>query len=153
MAARIFPVSALTMVAAMPIIGRLTDSHPTRTVFAGCQVLVALSLVAASLVDDLSSALVYAVVFGIANGASMTLFGYLWPRYFGRRHLGSIQGTGQMIGVVGASLGPLPLGIAFDLLGTYTATLRLLAILPLLCAAAALFLRTPPGVPVDGRLE
>jgi MFS family permease len=153
LAARIFPVSALTMVAAMPVIGRLADRHPTRTVFAGCLVLTALSLVAASLVDDLASALIYALVFGIANAASMTLFGYLWPRYFGRRHLGSIQGTGQMISVVGASLGPLPLGIAFDLLGSYTATLRLLTLLPLACATAALFLRTPAGVPVDGRLE
>jgi MFS family permease len=153
LAARIFPVSALTMVAAMPVIGRLADRHPTRYVFAGCLVLTALSLVAASLVEDLSSALIYALVFGIANAASMTLFGYLWPRYFGRRHLGSIQGTGQMISVVGASLGPLPLGIAFDLLGSYTATLRLLTLLPLACATAALFLRTPAGVPVDGRLE
>jgi hypothetical protein len=62
-------------------------------------------------------------------------------------------GTGQMISVVGTSLGPLPLGIAFDLLGSYTTTLRLLALLPLACATAALFLRTPAGIPVDARLE
>jgi MFS family permease len=153
LAARIFPISALTMVLAMPLVGRLADHRPTRQVFAASLVLVSLSLAAASLVDGLPSALVYAVVFGISNAASLTLFGYLWPRYFGRRHLGSIQGTGQMISVVGASLGPLPLGIAFDLLASYTATLRLLALLPLACATAALFLRTPAGVPVDGRLE
>ena len=73
----------------------------------------------------------------------MTCFAYLWPHYFGRRHLGAIQGTGQMVGVVGASLGPLPLGIAIDYFGSYDTTLRLLAILPAACAVLALFLRAP----------
>jgi cyanate permease len=48
-----------------------------------------------------------------------------------------------MIGVIGASIGPLPLGIAFDLLGSYQETLMLLAIYPAGCAVAAIFLRTP----------
>ena len=40
-------------------------------------------------------------------------------RFFGRRYLGSIQGTAQTVGVAGASLGPLPLGAAYDLTGAY----------------------------------
>ena len=48
-----------------------------------------------------------------------------------------------MIGVVGASLGPLPLGIAIDYFGSYDTMLRLLAILPAACAVLALFLRAP----------
>jgi len=58
-----------------------------------------------------------------------------------------------MIGVVGASLGPLPVGLAFDLLGSATATLRLLALLPLGCAVAAMFLRTPATVTGSEHLE
>jgi cyanate permease len=102
------------------------------------------SLVSAAAVHDLPTAMIYAVAFGLNNGCTMTFFGYMWPRYFGRKHLGAIQGTGQMIGVIGASIGPLPLGIAFDLLGSYRETLILLAIYPAGCAIAALFLRTPP---------
>ena len=68
---------------------------------------------------------------------------FLWPRFFGRRHLGSIQGAGTTINVVGASLGPLPLGIAYDLQGSYATALLLLAILPLGCAVAVLFIREP----------
>jgi nitrate/nitrite transporter NarK len=84
----------------------------------------------------------------------MTLFGYIWPRYFGRLHLGSIQGMGQMIGVVGASLGPLPVGLAFDLLGSPTLTLRLLAVFPIAAAIiAVLFLRTAPAVTGYAHLE
>jgi hypothetical protein len=65
-----------------------------------------------------------------------------------------MQGTGQMVAVVGASLGPLPVGLAFDYLGSPTLALRLLALYPLACAAiTALFLRTPPGVSHPKHLE
>ena len=58
--------------------------------------------------------------------------------------VGRIQGAGQMIGVVGASLGPLPVGLAYDLIGDPTWTLRLLALYPLIAALiAATMLRTP----------
>ncbi len=143
-AARIFTISALTMALAMPFVGRLFDALRTRYVFAIGLLITATSLVAVTLATDLVSAMIYALIFGVNNAFSMTMFGYLWPRYFGRRHLGGIQGTGQMIGVVGASLGPLPVGLAFDLLGDATWTLRLLALYPLLAAILAVaFLRTP----------
>ena len=84
----------------------------------------------------------------------MTMFGYIWPRYFGRKHLGSIQGTGQMIGVFGASLGPFPIGWAFDAFGDASWTLRCLALFPALAACAAiLFLRTPKAVTGAEHLE
>jgi hypothetical protein len=59
-----------------------------------------------------------------------------------------------MVAVVGASLGPLPVGFAFDYLDSPTLVLRLLALYPLACAvAAALFLRTPAGVTHPRHLE
>ncbi len=49
-----------------------------------------------------------------------------------------------MIGVGGASLGPLPLGLAKDYFGNYDAMLVGLAAIPLTWAVvAALFLRQP----------
>jgi len=152
-AARVFPVSALTMVLTMPFVGRMFDRLRTRYVFAGGLFVTGGALVGVTLVGDVVTAVLYAVLFGLNNAFSMTMFGYLWPRYFGRRHLGSIQGTGQMIGIGGASLGPLPVGLAFDLIGSATATLRLLALLPLGCAVAAMFLRTPAGVTGSEHLE
>ena len=73
----------------------------------------------------------------------MPFMGYMWPRFFGRRHLGQIQGTGQMIIVIGASLGPLPLGLALDYWGGYDLVLRLLAGLSLACAVAIPFIKPP----------
>jgi MFS family permease len=152
-AARVFPVSALTMVLAMPFVGRMFDRFRTRRVVALALLIMAGSLVAVTLVHDVVTSVLYAMLFGLNNAFNMTMFGYLWPRYFGRRHLGSIQGVGQLIGVVGASLGPLPVGVAFDLVGSATVTLRLLAVIPLGCMVSAVFLRTPAGVAVSERLE
>ena len=82
------------------------------------------------------------------------MFGYIWPRYFGRKHLGSIQGAGQMAAVVGASVGPLPVGIAFDLIGDPTWLLRILALYPISAAIIAVaFLRTPSQITDQAHLE
>ncbi len=152
-AARVFPVSALTLMLTMPFVGRSFDRFRTRYVFTTGLVITALALIGVTFVQDLTSAVLYAMLFGLNNAFTLTMFGYLMPRYFGRRHLGSLQGTGQMIAVVGASLGPLPVGFAFDYLGSATLTLRLLALIAFACAAAALFLRTPAGVPHATHLE
>ena len=144
-AARIFPISALVMIIAIPLVGRALDRFPTHRVFTFGLIVMVTSLTSASQVHDLFSAMIYAVAFGLNNGCTMTFFGYVWPRYFGRKHLGAIQGTGQMIGVTGASIGPMPLAIAFDTFGSYSETLLLLALYPAGCAFAAfLFLKTPP---------
>lgn len=141
-ASQLFPISALAMVVAMPLVGRLFDELRTRYVFAAGLLITALSLLLASAAHDVGTATAYAICFGVNNALSMTMFGYLMPRFFGRRHLGHLQGAGQLIGVVGASVGPLPIGMAL-----------LLAIAPVLCAVAALFLRTPKGVLYPQHLE
>ena len=151
-AARVFPVSAAVMVLCMPLVGRLLDRIRTRFAFALALCVQAASLLSASLVSDAASAIAYAAVFGLNNACSMTLFGYIFPRYFGRKHLGAIQGTGQTVLVIGASLGPPVIGYAAELTGGYEIPLRLAALYPLAGAAlVALFLRTP--APLDAHIE
>jgi MFS family permease len=142
-AANIFPLTAITMIIFMPIQGRLLDRFPTPVMFAWALLLLSGALIAIAFVDDLPSAMIYSVVFGMSNAALHAVYAYVWPRYFGRKHLGSIQGTATMIGVVGASLGPLPLGIAYDLFGSYTSALFLFAAQPLLAAILVLFVKPP----------
>jgi MFS family permease len=143
LAASMFGISALAMALAMPAVGWVLDRTDPKYIFSASLVLLAVSLTGISLVVGPLTAGAYAICFGINTAANMTFFGYMWAQYFGRRHLGSIQGAGQTIGVVGASIGPLPLGIAFDQFGSYDGALRLLALLPLACAALALFLKAP----------
>jgi len=142
-AAWIFPLSAAVAVMTQPFVGNALDRFPTPWVFGVALLMVCGSLSCMSLVEDTPTAILYGVVFGINNAFNITLFGYMWPRYFGRRRLGSIQGVGQMIGVVGASIGPLPLGIAFDLVGDYGDTLLMLALIPIIVAVLTRFLREP----------
>jgi MFS family permease len=149
-AVRAFAISAVAMVITMPAFGYLLDRLPTRPMFASALVIMSASLVALALVRNIGSTIVFSVVFGLANAALQSHYSFMWPRYFGRRHLGSIQGAAQTIGVVGASIGPLPLGLAFDLFGSYTGALYLLAVLPVVCAFMLLFLR-PPNLSIEPR--
>jgi MFS family permease len=142
-AAWVFPISAVSMVLAMPVFGRLLDLLPTKPMFACAMLTMTAAMLALVLVHDAATAALYGIVFGINNAAMHTHIAYVWPRFFGRRYLGGIQGTAQTIAVVGASIGPLPLGIAFDAYGAYDAALVMLAGLPILCSVAILLMREP----------
>ena len=88
-------------------------------------------------------ALIYGVVRGTTNGLQRTVSTVVWPKYFGRRHLGSITGIASTILVAASALGPMPMGIARDLLGSYVMALPVSAVLPLLLGVASLFARRP----------
>ncbi len=149
-----FLCTAISMVCLMPIVGRGFDRFRTRYMFAAALVVQSCTLVGVTFVSSVPSLIVYSVAFGLNNAFSMTMFAYIWPRYFGRLHLGRIQGRGQMVGVVGASLGPVPVSYALDQIGDPALTLRLLAILPIIAAVIAVgFLRTAPQVETAEHLE
>ncbi|MGI9435422.1 MAG: MFS transporter, partial [Geminicoccaceae bacterium] len=142
-AVRVFPISAVTMVCCMPIFGRMLDRFPTKPLFATAMLLMTASMVSLVFVHDLATAIVYGIIFGLNNAAVHALLGYVWPRFFGRKHLGSIQGTATTIMVIGASIGPLPFGAAYDWTGSYRIALLTLALLPVLCAITVLLMRPP----------
>ena len=142
-AASMFSISAVVMVVTTPLVGMLLDRLPTKPLYAAALISVGVALVAMSLVADLPSAIVFAVLFGVCNAAMHAHFTFVWPRFFGRRHLGSIQGFNQMAAVIGASVGPIPLGLGYDYLGGYGGTLVALAAIPVMCAVAVAFMRAP----------
>jgi len=153
-ATRVFAITAIVSVVSAPVLGRIMDRTPSRFMYAGALVVMAGALMTLHAVDDVATAIAYAVVFGLANAAMHVNVGYLWADYFGRRHLGSIQGTGQTCLIVGASLGPLPFSLSLDLTGDYSAALAGSAVLSVLVAlAAALFLRHPPQPAPEPELE
>jgi MFS family permease len=142
-AADMFSVTSLSMVVAMLGFGLLLDRAPTRLVLGAGIALNGAALGAMYALHDTRSAVLYAVLLGCTSGAAMTNSSYVWPRYFGRRHLGGIQGPATTITIIGASLGALPFGMAHDLLGGYRPAVGLLAFLPLLFGAAVAFTRPP----------
>ncbi|MDB0048512.1 MFS transporter [Pseudomonadota bacterium] len=153
-AAGIFSVSAVAMVLFMPFVGKLFDNYPTKYILALGLTINSISLLFITFANNELYAIIYAIFFGINNAISMTMFGYVWPRYFGRKHLGSIQGTGQMIGVIGASLGPLPVGFAIDYIGSSLETVRYLSIYPIIIAIVTIFfLKSPTSLSVNKKLD
>lgn len=154
LAARLYSISALTMVVTMPFIGKVYDTVKTRYVVAFQMLLISVALVAITQVSDFKIGALYAIIFGLANAFMLTMFGYIWPRYFGRAHLGSIQGVGQMAGITGASIAPLPVGYAIDKFGSASTILQVLAAVSLAVGVLVICkLRTPVGVDVPRGLE
>ena len=153
-AASLFTVSAFAMVVFMPLVGKFFYNFPTKYVLATGLLINSISLISITYSSSDAYSLFYAISFGINNAFSMTMFGYIWPRYFGRKHLGSIQGTGQMIGVIGASLGPLPVGFAIDYLGSSLITIRYLSVYPIIMAVIIImFLKSPSSLSINSKLE
>lgn len=146
-AASMFTVTGVTAMILMPIVGRLLDLMPSKWMFFVGLIVQAMSLLSVTVVDSMATGVMFAIIFGMNNAITMTFVSFFWPRYFGRKYLGSIQGTGQMIMIFGASLGPLPLGWALDTWGSYDGMLRLLALFPLIIAALVAVFMPPPELP------
>ena len=91
----------------------------------------------------LAMAIVFGLVWGISMGVERIVMAVVWPNYFGRKHIGSISGISMAMIVTGSALGPLPLGIAFDLFGGYTEILWGIMLFPVLGMLAA-FMASPP---------
>ncbi|HZG57791.1 MFS transporter [Paenibacillus sp.] len=90
-----------------------------------------------------AAVLTFAVSWGVAIGVMNIPFGVIWPNYFGRKHLGSIQGFTHTAGVIGSALGPIPFGWAFDRFGSYSPVLAAAAVFWVIGSALALFAPPP----------
>ena len=107
---------------------------------------LALGLGALPHVSTIVHVMLWAVAMGFGGGLVMVLFFSVWPRVYGRRHLGRIQGAAQAMTVVASAIGPLMLAWCVELTGSYTAMFTILA--GVIGATAFAALVTPvPGYP------
>jgi MFS family permease len=88
----------------------------------------------------------WAAVMGLGGGLVMVLFFSVWPRVYGRRHLGQIQGIAQAMTVFASAIGPLLLAWCVDLTGSYAAMFRILSGSILLVALTSLVVDLPRPV-------
>jgi MFS family permease len=92
---------------------------------------------------SIGAVMTWAAAMGLAGGLVMVLFFSVWPRVYGRRELGRIQGTAQALTVLASALGPVMLAWCVDATGSYTAMFRILAAIVATVAAAALVVEVP----------
>jgi hypothetical protein len=94
-------------------------------------------------------ALMFSLVYGLANGGKEALDALVWADYFGRRSVGGIRGLSRPF-VIGASAsGPVIGGLGYDLTNSYSSVVLIFAVLAAIGAAAALAAHRP--APPRGR--
>ena len=86
---------------------------------------------------------------GLGGGLVMVLFFSVWPRAFGRRELGRIQGSAQAITVLASALGPLFLAWCVERTGSYRGMFLILAGTIAVLGVAALAVVLPPPVAAE----
>ena len=110
--------SILTMVGTLGG-GSLGDRFGPRGVFITAMILYALGLVWLSVATKLWMLYLFAVIFGLGNGAWSPQVPALAARMFGTRYMGAIWG-GLLLGAgIGGTIGPIMAGSVFDATQSY----------------------------------
>lgn len=104
---------------------------------------LALGLLALPHVSTHTGVMAWAAAMGLGGGLVMVLFFSVWPRVYGRRHLGQIQGIAQALTVFASAIGPLLLAWTVESTGSYATMFRILAGVVLGVALAALTVDLP----------
>jgi MFS family permease len=136
-------LTALTALAGNFAGGWLARSVSLARLMAVSLLVLAGGLIALPHVMTLAQVMAWATAMGLGGGLVMVLFFTVWPRVFGRRHLGRIQGTAQALTVVASAIGPLLLAWCVEWTGSYATMFRVLAGLIGLVALSALLAPMP----------
>lgn len=95
-------------------------------------------------VSGFALAIVFGLVWGFIGGIERISLNIVWPNYFGRKHLGSINGIAMMTMVISSAAGPFIFGIGYDIFHSFKEVILLVMIFPVLGIIAALI--SPPPV-------
>lgn len=104
---------------------------------------LAVGLAALPHVTTIVQVMLWATAMGLGGGLVMVLFFSVWPRVYGRKHLGRIQGAAQAMTVVASAIGPLLLAWCIELTGSYSGMFNVLAGLIAMTAFSALMTPLP----------
>ena len=88
-------------------------------------------------------AIVVAVMLGTQGGIIRTVGSVIWVNYYGRKNQGAISGAALSLAVIGSALGPLPIALSSDFVGSTIPALIGFFILPLVAGLLVLTARPP----------
>jgi len=88
---------------------------------------LSLGLAALPHVTTIGQVMAWATAMGLGGGLVMVLFFSVWPRVYGRAHLGRIQGAAQAMTVLASAIGPLLLAACVEWTGSYAGMFNILA--------------------------
>ncbi len=138
-------ITALTALVGNFLGGWLATRLPLAMLLAFSLFVLTAGLVALPWVSTLPQVMAWATAMGLGGGLVMVLFFSVWPRVYGRRHLGRIQGVAQALTVLASALGPLLLAWCAAWTGSYRGVFYVLAAAVASVALAATIVRMPEG--------
>lgn len=148
-AAMVLSLMAIVGLPMSLVSGFITEKIQTNYLLAIVFVIEIIFLLLLLITNSLLMAIVFGTLWGIANGLERIGMNVIWPDFFGRKYVGSINGVGMTMVVIGSSLGPLPFGAGFDIFHNYTPVLLVSLIFPVIGLICAVLARKPE----KGRLE
>jgi MFS family permease len=138
-------VTALTALAGNFGGGWLAMRMQLSTLLAISLVVLALGVAALPHVSTIMQVMIWATAMGLGGGLVMVLFFSVWPRVYGRKHLGRIQGAAQAMTVLASAIGPVFLAQWVETTGSYAAAFYALAAVVAALAIAAALVPIPAG--------
>ena len=139
--------SAIGAVGAL-IAGFLRDRFSVRYLIAGDFLLNALAFLMLLAVDTPLLAIAWGVFYGLAQGGAVTLQRLAFADYYGRHHLGSIEGVARAFTNWTQAAGPLAAAMAFDVTDSYIVIFAVFVVTNIMAAALA-GIAKPPMPPTE----
>ncbi|MCA9216595.1 MAG: MFS transporter [Planctomycetales bacterium] len=133
--------------------GRLTDRVPSERLLAVSMLMQSAAVALICFLPHWTFVFLFAALGGLHGSIIRTAGTIVWVNYYGRLNQGVIRGAAMSAMILAAAVGPLPLAISQDKLGTYRPALIAFAILPLISMMLVRTARKPTRVnatqPVD----
>ena len=126
--------------------GFLTDMGFERFLLGASMLFLSLAIGLMLWMPDPRWALAYSGLMGLQGGIIRTAGTAVWINYYGRTSQGAIRGVAMAAAVVAAACGPLPLALSWDWTGSYSVSLLVFGVLPLLAGTGVLTARSPRGI-------
>ncbi|MCH4890034.1 MFS transporter [Acidaminobacter sp. JC074] len=128
----------------MPLVsGLIIDRFRSKYIITFTLVAITLCLLLFINVASVATAVIFMLLYGLVTNVQTVTISVIWPRYFGRKYLGSIRGAATIFMVIGSALGPIPFGLSYDLTGGYNAVLIAMMAITLLSTLMALSIQKP----------
>ncbi|MGE3857178.1 MAG: MFS transporter [Dehalococcoidia bacterium] len=142
-AALVITVQTVANLVARPVGGMISDRVGSRTVIFAAMLMHAVALALLARAETPWMLWGFALLNGLAWGTRVPVIVSMRAEYFGARSFGTIMGLSSMVVTVAAVAAPVLAGWSFDVLGSYTLSFTILAVLAGVGSLFVVFLPPP----------
>ena len=112
--------------------GRLTERIASERLLAAAMLMQSVAVWIIYILPHWTFVFSFAILAGIHGAILRTAGTIVWVNYYGRQNQGVIRGAAMSAMILAAAVGPMPLAMSNDMLGTYDPVLIAFVIIPLL---------------------